>query len=698
MKRTKGGNGENVEEVADTLLEVLKEMMKNAQEKISPESLLNKMRDKHIDIVEAIHHQSGQKDLWSNLEPLNHLTDKGWTKMADTIADKLPHCESSDVSKHPSKKPKLDTRNKSLVKKLMGNAKMFQNYFEAKIGLDRFFESFHAKTYYVSSRGRYSHPSPLVIKGIIKASVKKKKPCRIVFTSGTGVPTNLPGVDSTHYQGWKNLVSMYYLRDDVAFKLDPSEDIRNIPGGTTKFTPGDEEERSNVAAQLEKNFGFTIPQRTFLPELDKYYVTTSVSRKTLWLEVKSDGTFFLASTKSTLRVSNEPSRFGNLRMVALKSGIGGEKYVLLFKTKKQGFLIKQSVRGGYLFVEEKSLKIIEEKNKGNVFSFHPKTVLIDSRGGEQIPLVEFLEAVGYKDESKSILVRRVLEVFLGIPNIKTLVEKLPSDFIAITTLEQEVDFQVSSVELAPSGECKVASSRIQVSLPAIGIKFDSTDVTKLEVVVKDPDSHTPSLSLLVSTILPNTDFTVDLSKHLQARKPSVDIYLNALGGVKMEGRENLTLGTLLDRVTGRLPLEALSNSFPTQLFGGEIFTWKVDRAFSTVDYFVSPLAVEVLSGDFYLIIPPNMTQITFGDTLIAKMSRIHVLVSDPRTYKSKFEIDCAASIAKVPVHMKMTCSPTGLPEVIISFPEETDSTVVFKTFRASCRDTRAFSAIYRKDH
>ena len=681
LKKTtaRGGNGEEVGVVADTLLALLQEMMKNAQENISPESLFNKMREKHIDIVKAIQHQSGKRDLWSTLKPLNHLADKEWKKMVDTIAHRLPHCEPLNVSKHPSKKPKLDTRNKTLIKKLMGNAEMFRNYFEAKIGIDRFFESFHAKTYYVSARGRYTHPSPLVIKGIIKAAVKKKKPCRIVFTSGTGVPVNLPDVDSTHYQGWKNLVSMYYLRGDVAFKLDPSEDIHKVPSGTTKLTPADEEERSNVAEQLEKNFGFTIPQRTFLPELDKYYVTTSVSGKTLWLEVKGDGTFFLASTKSALTVSNEPSRYGDLRMVALKSDNGVEKNVLLEKEKKQGFLIKESGREGYLLVEEKSLKIIEGKNKGSVFSFHRKTVIIDSKSGEQIALVEFLKVFGYKDEGKSILVRGVLEVFLGIPNIRTLVEQLPGDFIAITTLEQEVDVKVSSVALAVSGECEVASSRIQVSLPAIPIKFDSSDVTKLEVLVKDPDSHTPSLSLLISTTLPDTDFTVNLSKHLQARKPSVDMYLNALGGVKTEGRENLTLGTLLDRVTGRLPLEALANCFPTQLFGGEIFTWKVDRCISTVDYFVSPLDVEVLSGDFYLIIPPNLTQITFGDTLIANMSRIHVLVSDPRTYKSKFEIDCAASIADVPVNMKMTCSPTGLPEVIISFPEETDYTVVFKT-------------------
>ena len=674
------GNGELVAAVAATFLGVLKKRMKNTAENIPTEELLQKIQEKHIEIVTAIQQQTGKKgDPCAHLEPLKQL--KEWETLSASVADILQHSMPSTGSDHPSKKRKVEMSN--VVKLVMGNDKIFRSFFEAKIGIDSFFESFHAKTYYFSADGRHKHPSPMVIKGIIKAAVKKKKPCRIVFTDGGCVPSqHLPDVNSEPYKGWKSLVSLYYLKGDVSFTLDVSEDVNQVPRGTSKFEEIDTI-RVNVAEQLAKNYGFTIPQRSFLPSLDKYYVSATISDKVHWLEVKADGTFSLTTTKRVLMVSNAPSINGDLRMITLKSDGGGATSVLLEKPKKRpGFLIKVSANEGYLFVEDvedKPIKIIVQKNKGTAFSFHHMTFTVGSKGGNHIPMMEYLKSVGYKGDEESILVRSVLEMLLGVPNMTTLTKEFPSDFIAVITLDQEVDLKLSTVELSESVDCEVASSHIHVCLPTPAMTFDSHDVTQLEIYVQDPCSTSPNLTLHIVTTLHDAEFTVNLSKHLKPRKPSVDMYLNVLGGVPVDGRDNLTLGTLLDRVMGRLPLEALSNCVPTQVFEGEIFTWKVDRAISTVNYFISPLAVEVLSGDMYLVVPPEMTRITFGGVLTAELSRIHVMVSDPRTYKSKFLIDCAATIGRIPVTVKMECTPLNLPKVNISFPEKKDADDVFKT-------------------
>ena len=673
------GNGELVERVADTFLEALKKRIKSRPEKLSTEMLLQQVQEKHMEIVSAIQQQSGKEDPCGKLHPLKFLEQ--WQNLLADVVNKMPPLLLVSVpstgSERPLKKLKVETAN--TVKQLLGNDDIFPSYFKAKIGIDSFFESFHAKTYYFSAEGRYRHPSPLVIKGIIKAAVKKKKPCRIVFTSGRCVPsTHLPDVNCEPFKQWNTLVSLYYLKDDVSFKLDPDEDVNKVPSGTTKFKQEDGK-RSNVAKQLKKNFGFTIPKRSFLPELDKYYVTTTISDKAYWLEVNSEGKFHLTSTKSALTVSNAPSINGDLRMITLKSDGSGEISVVLGKAKESGFLIKFPTDGKYLFVENTSLKIIKQKNEGTVFSFHHTTFTVGSKSGNQIPMREFLNSVGYKDDSKAVLVRSVLEILLGVANMKNLTDHLPSDFIAVATLDQEVDLNASTVELSSSANFEVASSHIQALLPTPALTFDSHDVTRLEIVVKDASSPCPSLSLSISTSCRDVEFTVNLNKLLKPRTASVDMYLNALGGVPMEGRENLTLGTLLDRVMGRLPLESLSNGFPSQLFEDEILTWKVDRAISTVNYFISPLAVEVLSGNFYLIVPPEMTRIKFGDTLTTEMSRIHVMISDPRTYKSNFLIDCAATVENIPVNVRMTCTPSGLPEVGISFPETVAAVDVLKT-------------------
>ena len=247
----------------------------------------------------------------------------------------------------------------------------------------------------------------------------------------------------------------------------------------------------------------------------------------------------------------------------------------------------------------------------------------------------------------------------------------------MVTFDQEVYLEGSSVEISSLGDAEVVSSHIHVSLPTPSIKFDSHDVTRLKFVVEGPSSETPSLSLVLSTFHRDIEYTVNLSKLLTKRQASVDMYLNALR-MSTKYRDNLTLGTLLDRVMGRLPLEALSKCFPSRLFEDEILSWKIDRAISTVKYFRSPLAVEVLSGDFYIIIPHGMNQMKFGNSLSVEMSRIHVVVSDPRTYKSSFEIYCDANIQKIPVNVKMTSTSANLPEVVISFPETVTSFEVFK--------------------
>lgn len=676
-----GGNGpEQVQQVAEAFLVELKARLKNTPEKITPEMLLSQIQEKHIEIVTALQQKSGQVDPCENLEPLKPLED--WNTLVNNVTNRLQSPRHSQGSGPSTKARKVDMS--TFVGKLMGNDTIFRNYFAGKVGIDAFFESFHAKTYYVSANSRYGHPSTEVIKGIIKAAVKKNKSCSIVFTSGGAVPSEyLPDAQHTHYKEWNKLVSLYYLKGNVSFKLDPSNDVNIAPAGTTKFE-NDDKIRIDVAAQLKKNYGFTIPRRSFLPTLDKYFVKTGMSDKKFhWLKVNSDGTLFLASTKSdqnVLTVSNTPSINGDLRMITLKSDSedGGQKDVWLEKAKEGGFLIKGSAETDYFFDENGSLKTSDNKNKGGVFYFDHKTFSGEMRSGKQVSIMEFLRSVGYTGDDQSIIVRSVLEMLLGVPNMRCLVEELPNDFIGFATLDQEVNLKLSTVELSSSGDGEVVSSHIQVILPTTPMTFDSLKITKLEVVAKEPCSERPNLCLLISTSLHGAKFTVDLSGYLKPREPSVDMYLNALGGVPLESRNNMTLGTLLERVMGLLPLESLSSFFPAQLLASQIFTWKVDRVLSAANYFISPLAVEVLSGDFFINIPPEMNKITFGDTVTVDLSRIHVMVSDPRTYKSDFVIECDASIGSILVNMKMVRTPTSVPEVIISFPESLNVAAVFK--------------------
>lgn len=670
------GHGEEVQRIAEAFLRELQARLEKGPQQITPDELLNNIKEKHIGIVEAIQQQSGGIDPCENLRPLKSLED--WNTLRNNVANTLVFHRSPGSTKAQ----KVDMS--PLVGTLMGEDPIYQHYFAGKIGIDAFFQSFHSKTYYVSAEGKYGHPSAEVIKGIIKAAVKKNKPCRIVFTSGGAMPSKyLPDAQHKHYKEWNKLVSLYYLKSNVSFKLDPSNDANVAPSGTAKFESEDKV-RIDVAAQLKKNFGFTIPQRSFLPTLDKYYVKTKMSdNKFLWLKVDSDGKFFLTSTKSNqnvLMVSNAPSINGDLRMLTLKSHSenGGERNIWLEKAKGKGFLLKGSAEGDYLFEENGSLKC-GNKNEGSFFFFEHKTFSGQMNSGKEVSIVQFLKSFGYNGDDQSINVRRVLEILLGIPNMKRLIEELPSDFIGIATLDHRVNLSSSTVELSSSVDCEVVSSHIEVMLSTTSVTFDMHKVTKLEVVVRDPCATNPNLLLFISTTLHNTRYTVDLSKHLKPREPSVDMYLNVLGGVPLEGRSNMTLGTLLERVMGLLPLETMSNCLQTQLLAREMFTWKVDRVLSTVNYFISPLTVEVLSGDMYVNIPPGMNSITFADTVSVHLSRIHVMVSDPRTEKSNFVTECDAEIGSISVNMKMVPTSTSVPELTIAFPESVNVVAVLKT-------------------
>ena len=669
------GNGEMVQRVADTFRAELiqKKRIQNKSESVN--AFLTKVEKKHMEIVRAI--QENTRDPWKGVKPLEEL--KPWKDLTKSVVMKYLQCFERGTES-PVKRDKVDVAASSIehtIKQLLGKAKVFKSYFY-KFGIGKFFDSFHAKTYYFSAEGRYQHPSPLVVKGIIKAAVKKKKSCRIVFTSGGCVPsTHLPDINSASFQGWKELVSLYYLEGDFSFKLDPGEDVNIAPSGTKKLQH-DDGKPSEVAEQLRSNPGFTIPHRSFLPEVDTYCVTAIVSKKPYWLDVKDDGNLFVASTKRILTVSNAHCINGDLRKISLKSESGCETVVTLEQVQNSDcYLIKVSPSQGYLFIEELSPNIKVQNNKSTKFAFTHTTLAPSNKSGNQITILEFLKSLGYNADGKPNYVGSVLEILLGAVNMKNLTDQLPNDVIAKVTFDQEVYLEGSSVEISSLGDAEVVSSHIHVSLPTPSIKFDSHDVTRLKFVVEGPSSETPSLSLVLSTFHRDIEYTVNLSKLLTKRQASVDMYLNALR-MSTKYRDNLTLGTLLDRVMGRLPLEALSKCFPSRLFEDEILSWKIDRAISTVKYFRSPLAVEVLSGDFYIIIPHGMNQMKFGNSLSVEMSRIHVVVSDPRTYKSSFEIYCDANIQKIPVNVKMTSTSGNLPEVVISFPETVTPFEVFK--------------------
>ena len=674
------GNGEAIQRVADTFLEVLDARLKNKTDKITPEELLNRIKEKHLEILAAIQQQSGQVDPCKNLEALRALVD--WENLKKSVADSLAFRRSSINLK----KRKIDWW--PLVVNLMGNDNIFQDYFAGKIGIDGFFDSFHSKTYYVSANSRYGHPSADVVKGMIKAAVKKNKPCRIVFTSGGAVPSAyLPDVKDKRYKEWNKLVSLYYLKDNVSFKLDPTNDVNTAPSGTTKFE-NDDSMRIDVSNQLKKNFGFTIPRRSFLPNLDKYYVKTKGSdQKVRWLKVHNDGTLYLTSEKSVqnvLNVSNAPSINGDLKMITLQSEskVGGQQNVWLEKAAGGGFLIKGSATGNYLFEENGSLKSTNTRSEGASFFFDHKTFSGPMKSERRVSFMEFLKSLGFKSDQNSINVRSALEILLGFSNMELLIKDLPAGSFGNAALDTEVNLKLSTVELSSSVDCEVVSSKLEVVVTSRPMTFDESPVTKLEIVVKEPCSK-PNLSLLITTSLGYINYTLNVSEHLKPKEQSVDMYLNALGGVPLDDRNNLTVGTLLERVMGHLPLESLSNCFPTHLLACEIFTWKVDRFLSTVNYFTSPLAVEVLSGDFYIIIPHGKNQITFGGTVVLDLSRIHVMVSDPRTERSNFVVECKATMGSTPVNLKMATTSTNVPEVIISFPDNADVLSVFKILHLS---------------
>ena len=668
------GNGEAVQRIADKFLEVIKKQLKNTT-KETPEVLFHKVKEKHLEVLAVLQLPSECVDPCKNVEALSGLAN--WESLKKNVADDLVFPRVSTNLK----KRKIEWW--PLVVSLMGNDNIFQDYFAGKIGIDGFFESFHSKTYYVSASGRYEHPSPDVIKGIIKAAVKKNKPCRVVFTSGGAVPSSyLPNVNKKPFKQWNNFVSLYYLKNNVSFKLDPNEEINTAPVGTSRFE-NDDNVRIDVSQQLGKNDGFTIPRRSFLPNLDQYYVKTKGSDgKPLWLEVKNDGKLCLTPRKGAqniLNVSNAPSIAGDLNLINLQreSKASYQRDIWLEKASGAGFLIKGSPEGNYFFEEDGFLKCTNKKNKAIPFVFDHKTFsgpLMDERW---ISLKEFLKSLGSKRDQKTINVRGALELLLGLSNVERLRKELPAGSIGYEALDNEVDMDLSIVELSSSVDCKVISSKIQVLTKLRPMMFDASPVNTLEVVVKDLCSK-PDVSLLITTSVCFANYALNVSEHMKPKEPSVDMYLNALGGVPLENRDKLTLGTILQRVMGYLPLEALAKAFPTHLLGLEIFTWKVDRLLSTVNYFTSPLAVEVLNGDFYLILPTEKNKITLGGALIIELSQCHVTVKNPRTERSDFVIECEATIGTTAVNLRIVPTSTVVPEVIICFSESANFLSVVK--------------------
>ncbi|XP_022789265.1 uncharacterized protein LOC111328972 [Stylophora pistillata] len=676
IRTSKMGNGETVQRIAETFQGVIKKQLKNTT-KETLEELFHRVKAKHLEVVAALQQQSGCVDPCKNLEALNSLAN--WKNLTKSVADKLGFSSvSTDL-----KRRKVDWWRQ--VEGLMGHDKSFRDYFADKIGIEGFFDSFHSKTYYVSASGRYGHPSPDVIKGIIKAAVKKNKPCRIVFTSGGDVPSAyLPDVNVKPYEQWKKLVSLYYLKNNVSFKLDPNEDVNTAPTGTSKFE-NDDRIRIDVSQRLKDNVGFTIPRRSFLPNVDQFYIKTKGSdEKFLWLEVKNDGQLFLTPKKGAqniLNVSNAPSITSDFNVITLQgeseTGYQVEQNVWLENATGGGFLIKESPKGKYFLEDNGSLKRTNKRSKGSSFFFDHRTFSGPLKDETWVSFKAFLKSRGSKSDQKSINVRSALELLLGLSNVERLKEEVPPGSIACEALDNEVDMELSMVELSSSMDSEVISSKIQVVTKLRPMTFDASPVTTLEIVVKDPCSR-PDMSLRITTSLGFANYTLRVSEHMKPKEPSVDMYLNALGGVPLENRDNLTLGTILQRVAGYLPLEALAKGFPTQLLALDIFTWKVDRLLSTVNYFTSPLAVEVLTGDFYLIIPTEKNQVTLGGTLVIDLSQFHVTVKKPRTERSDFVVECEATIGTIAVNLRMVPTSTAVPEVIISFSHDANFLSVVK--------------------
>ena len=661
------GNGEAVQRIADTFLKEIKNQLKSST-KEKPMELFQKVKEKHLEVVTVLQELSELVDPSEGVKALIGLAN--WKNLIKHVADDFK--TSSEKGKN---------KGSSLIKSLMGDDEIFQLYFARKIGIDAFFESFHSKTYYVSANGRYGHPSPFVIKGIIKAAVKKKKPCRIVFTSRGAVPSSsLPDVNKKPCEQWNKLVSLYYLKNNVSFTLDPNEEISTAPVGTSKFA---NDVRFDVSQQLEKNDGFTIPWRSFLPNLDHFYVQTKGSDgKFRWLKVKKKGKLCLTPEKGAqniLNVSNAPSIGGDLAMITIqcKSEPTYRRNIWLEQKSGGRFLIKISPEENYLTRKDGLLSYTNEKKKGITFVFHHTTFSGLLKDETRVSLKEFLKSLASKSDQKSINVQSALELLLGHSNVERLRKEVPAGSIGYEALDNEVDMDLSMVELSSSFDCKVISSKIQV-LPEFSPKmFDASPVNALEVVVKDPFSK-PEVSLLITTSAGVTNYTLSGSEHMKPKEPSIDMYLNTLGGVPLENRDKLTLGTILQRVMGYLPLEALAKGFLTHLLALEIFTWKVDRLLSTVNYFSSPLAVEVLNGDFYLILPAEKNEITLSGTLKIKLSQCHVTVKNPRTEKSDLVIECEATIGTTAVNLRMAPKSKVVPEVIVYFSESTNFLSVVK--------------------
>ena len=105
-----------------------------------------------------------------------------------------------------------------------------------------FYDAFWARCYLISGGGKYGHPHPKVIQGIILANALRCHECIILLTNSCGLDSEKLGQLHQIVPKWTQYVKIYHY-DDVFFikqrhiMLHPGRCISDVHENTVKWTP-----------------------------------------------------------------------------------------------------------------------------------------------------------------------------------------------------------------------------------------------------------------------------------------------------------------------------------------------------------------------------------------------------------------------------------------------------------------------------
>ena len=571
-----------------------------------------------------------------------------------------------------------------------------------------FYQKIKAKTYFISSGDKYTHPHWQVLSGIIAAAQLTHKSdasykCRVLLTSGNGIDEyKLPDNSS---DDWTKYVSLQYFAGETASAtIDPDLDPMMPLSGALKYEKG-----SLAKPDLLEKYNSTagaLELKKLRSVADGSYAI-KVANENLWLnfQITNAKTYFVLSTAqlsidvvttgfSEGKVDKKPEIVFTLSLSNASNESVSLNAVLGANVPKSGVLSYMLMNNEkqYLVASGTAITYNADFAKGSYFLFlQPNTrssrSVVALASAPSSSLFNYLDKSGLTQREPTC--SAVLQTLLGEPNLAHVSKSPLNSFLQ----------NVSNLKLCNSSKIMSSSAVLVLELPSSPLNLYSFSVSVLslhvevanktvDLVVQVTDDFGASMQLQLPGLnwvknkskkhfalsiekLPSTkSIPVALAQKTLSRsaedhpKLSLSEFLEWIHS--STDPRTITTTNILDlvvseEVTSQIQTSTgkLSKDSDLYKFIHKILSWNIDSS-SSFEVFESA----VMSASISLLLPSKSQK--FMEFSILSTS---LLISYAKTNHLKIKLEISAVDAnKIPVVLNYNISDL-VEEFVQTFPE-----------------------------